>query len=264
MTDFCELTLETKGFYGVNFTKHSAQITCIVFDVEGAIWLEVVPIQTLIRRQKAQNPNLDCSEPLIDQTLLAAGCSASYGATIVDDCVHFTAKYYLANYPITFQFFLARGTAQEISRHYIKPLWRTLLRQRAEIGALVEELKRKDLEIAQYQAEGARLNRTTVQTVPFDEETFRHQFLPVQLPQQTVRIDTLLDSAVHRDRLMQTLELEPIEVDTSRGRNKPPVPSTQQTGTPTRRRKKRVKPLTAVADVSKTMIVYENEEDESN
>ncbi|XP_050067465.1 non-homologous end-joining factor 1-like [Anopheles maculipalpis] len=260
MIDFCELTLETKAFYGVNFSKRSDQITCIVFDTEGDLWLEVVLIAALIKRQKEQNPNLDCSEPLIDQTLLAAGCSASYGATIVDDCVHFTAKYYLANYPVTFLFFLARGTRQEVSRHYIKPLWRTLLRQRAEIDALVEELKRKDLEIAQYQAEGARLNRTTVQTVPFDEQTFRQEF-PVQLPQQTVRIDSLLDHAVHRDRLMKTLELEQNMVNSSSGRSRQtPVPTTL--GTPTKRRRKRVKPLSvAAADITKTVIEYENDDE---
>ncbi|XP_052889998.1 uncharacterized protein LOC128298293 [Anopheles moucheti] len=258
MTEFCELTLETKGFYGVDFSKQLDQIKCLVFDME-CLWFEVVPIAALIKRQKEQNPNLDCTEALIDQTLLARG-SANYSANTVEGCVHFAAKYYLDNYPIRFQFLLQRATPQEISRHYIKPLWRTLLRQGAEIRVLVEELKRKDVEIAQYQAEGARLNRTTVQTDTFDEEKFR-QALPVQLPVESVYVQNLLNSDVHRSNLMKTLELEHNIGDSARSRNKLPVPAHQQFNSPSRRRKKRPRPM-MVPDVTKTSIQYEHEEDD--
>uniref|UniRef100_A0A182S2T3 XLF-like N-terminal domain-containing protein n=1 Tax=Anopheles funestus TaxID=62324 RepID=A0A182S2T3_ANOFN len=74
------------------------QITCLVFDME-CLWMEVVPVATLIKRQKEQNPNLDCTETLIDQTLLA-GCNPNYSANVVEGRIHFAAKYYLDNYPI--------------------------------------------------------------------------------------------------------------------------------------------------------------------
>uniref|UniRef100_A0A182LZ89 Non-homologous end-joining factor 1 n=1 Tax=Anopheles culicifacies TaxID=139723 RepID=A0A182LZ89_9DIPT len=236
MTDFCELTLETKGYYGVHFSKQLDQITCLVFDMKS-LWIEVVPLATLIKRQKEQNPTLDCTEALIDQTLLA-GCSANYSADTVDSCVQFAAKYYLNNYPITFKFSLIRATTQEVSHRYIKPLWRTLLRQEAEIRALVEELKRKDIEIAQYQAEGARLNRTTVQTDTFDERKFRQEF-PVRLPEESVYVRNLLDSDVHRSILMKILELEQSSGSSDRNNTKLPVSITQHMNSPSRRRKKR-------------------------
>nr|XP_040238791.2 uncharacterized protein LOC120959461 [Anopheles coluzzii] len=261
MTDFCELTLNRKGFYGVDFSKDFDRIKCVVFDMEG-LWMEELPVATLIKRQKERNPTMDCTEALIDQTLLEAGCSGNYSATIAEAGVHFTAKYYLENYPITFQFFLVPALAQGISCHYIKPLWRTVLLQYAQIRALAEELKRKDAEIAQYQAEGARLSRTSVQTVPFDEQTFRHEF-PMKLPKQSIRIEHLLESSVHRGRLMKTLDIEETGMDGSaKSKARLSIPTTQSISSPSRRKKKRARIL-APTDLTKQNIEYDNEEDDS-
>uniref|UniRef100_A0A182NWC0 Non-homologous end-joining factor 1 n=1 Tax=Anopheles dirus TaxID=7168 RepID=A0A182NWC0_9DIPT len=260
MSDFCELPLRTKGFYGVDFSKTLDKIKCIVFNMEG-IWMEELSTADLIKRQQERNPSLECTEALIDQTLLAGG-DASYSVDLVGDCVHFTVKYYLENYPVSFLFLLWQGSVQEVSCHYIKPLWRTLLRQEAEIRALVEELKRKDVEIAQYQAEGARLNRTAVQTAPFEVERFERE-IPVQLPRQIVNVRNLLSSNVHRGCLMKTLDITQRAENTSpaAGAKRPSVPTVQQRSH-SNRRKKRARQVVTCVDTARSSIAYDNEQEE--
>uniref|UniRef100_A0A182Q3M2 XLF-like coiled-coil region domain-containing protein n=1 Tax=Anopheles farauti TaxID=69004 RepID=A0A182Q3M2_9DIPT len=227
--------------------------------MEG-IWLEELSTADLIKRQKDRNPILECTEAIIDQTLLA-GANASYSVELAEDCVHFTVKYYFENYPVSYLFRLRQGSEQELSCHYIKPLWRTLLRQEAEIRALVEELKRKDVEIAQYQAEGARLGRTAVQTVPFELERFERE-IPVQLPKQIVNVRNLLGSPVHRANLMQTLDVTQRTENTSPGGTKRSFVTNEQQRSHPKRKKKRVRQVVLAVDTVRTSITYDNEEEE--
>lgn len=106
------------------------------------------------------------TEALID-TLLAekpASYTLQPSATEDEDADEshrtLTVKYYVYDTPVTLQFQLRPGTADELSECVILPLWRAVLLLDAKNRSLAEQLVKKDDEIAQYRAEGAELKRS--------------------------------------------------------------------------------------------------------
>uniref|UniRef100_A0A3B1JM67 Non-homologous end-joining factor 1 n=1 Tax=Astyanax mexicanus TaxID=7994 RepID=A0A3B1JM67_ASTMX len=97
----------------------------------------------------------------------------------------------LAGVPFYWEFRCTPAPVAVVSRQMMRPLLavtRVLQKQVEELSAL---LVRKDAEIQDYKENGAVLSRGRLQTEPFDEETYRENFITQTLPQMGALQDCL-------------------------------------------------------------------------
>lgn len=229
MADFVQLD---DGHYFVDIVRvpgERVHLMCILFDMKS-LWLEQLSIDAVLERENKRNPVCCYTEALID-TLLAekpASYTLQPSATGVEDGDEshrtLTVKYYVYDTPVTLEFRLRLGTADELSECVILPLWRAVLLLDAKNRSLAEKLAKKDVEIAQYRAEGAELKRTTVQTIKFEAQQFDKEF-PLSAPaEKGLNVTRILDGREQRQKLINAVHL----VDESTGQ--PDSPSTSGRG----------------------------------
>lgn len=230
MADFVQLD---DGHYLVDIVRvpgEQVHLKCILFDMKS-LWMEQLPIEAVVERENKRDPVCCYTEALID-TLLAekpASYTLQPSATEDEDADEshrtLTVKYYVYDTPVTLQFQLRPGTADELSECVILPLWRAVLLLDAKNRSLAEQLVKKDDEIAQYRAEGAELKRTTVQTTKFEAQQFDEKF-PLSAPTgKGLNIPRILDGREQRQKLINAVQLvvEPT--------GQPDSPSTSGRGT---------------------------------
>lgn len=212
MADYVQLD---DGHYFVDIVRvpgEQVHLKCIMFDMKS-LWIEQLSIEAVVARENKRDPVCCYTEALID-TLLAkkpASYTLHSSATGDEDACEdhrtLAVKYYVYETPVTLEFRLKPGSVDEMSECVILPLWRAVLLLDAKNRSLTEQLVQKDVEIAQYRAEGAELKRTTVQTTKFEAQQFNEKF-PLSAPTgKGLNISRILDGREQRQKLINAVQL---------------------------------------------------------
>lgn len=152
-------------------------ITFMLCDFKS-LWNETVSNSELFKRVTDKNPDLDMTDQVIkDQMLAAVDAVVSMKepkVTHKDDHVDLDLNYLIfGEFEVKFQWSLKKCGPQECFEHFTKLMMRQMGAMQEQNKRLVLELKKKDDEIGQYQLEyGQQIQRKRFITEPFEEHKF--------------------------------------------------------------------------------------------
>ncbi|XP_076354737.1 non-homologous end-joining factor 1-like isoform X2 [Tachypleus tridentatus] len=81
---------------------------------------------------------------------------------------------HFAGVPFLWEFYLQPEHAEQFNKHVVFPLMYMIAELQRQQRELIARLKSKDAEIDNYKASGATVSRRQMETLPFNEETFRN------------------------------------------------------------------------------------------
>ncbi|XP_055846475.1 non-homologous end-joining factor 1-like [Episyrphus balteatus] len=139
------------------------------------IWSENCNISEIIQRSKNLNKRIHYDKETVISTLKSAKpTTVSIEATDYGNNV--ILKYHIMERPFNFEWNLTILHKDEFQKIITNPLFMSIHYLAEQIKELKNTIKKKDLEIKQYIAEGAVLERKTVATEEFDEDVFDNRY----------------------------------------------------------------------------------------
>jgi len=142
----------------------------IIMHIESADKTEVE------KRKQDLNPDLELPNRVLLDHLQSTVCSNMETAA-VQRCagdaqliIKLTSS--LSDLPLKWTFICTLAGSQQLSEHLTRPLALLAVEQEARCKELLEVIRRKDDEIKEYRATGARLSRKKLETQLFDETSF--------------------------------------------------------------------------------------------
>jgi len=140
------------------------------------LWRERIAWQDILNRAKSENPfmNVDGKKGAIERTISSLADQYKYNCK--ENELLLKIKYYISGVPFHFYWKLMKSNSDVFFEEITKKLLVTLLNVQDQRFELIDIVKRKDLEINQYKAEGATLTRKNIATQPFCKQEFDRKF----------------------------------------------------------------------------------------
>ncbi|XP_076871380.1 non-homologous end-joining factor 1 isoform X2 [Brachyhypopomus gauderio] len=168
----------------------------------SSVWEEDMSSESIRSRAQDLNKRLKAPVQAFFAHLSSVARPCLSGQLYDQSTAHFSLEHHdkrltvrlkseLAGVPFYWEFRCALAPVAVVSAQLVRPLLavtRVLQRQVGELAAL---LVRKDAEILDYKENGAMLSRARLQTEPFEEETYRKNFIIQTLPQMSILQDSL-------------------------------------------------------------------------
>lgn len=161
-------------------------ITCWFSNFEQ-LWSETLTVSEIEQRAKGDNPYWDITATTLEiinklpmeerPGSLPVASSSTVEHNADTNSVLLNVKYYVNNAPFRFHWNLSKSNNIAFFRELTFPLLECINKQLEERANLIDTIKKKDAEIAQYVLEGAVLTRQQLQTDQFDESKIESTIL---------------------------------------------------------------------------------------
>ncbi|XP_016913332.2 uncharacterized protein LOC107998527 [Apis cerana] len=136
------------------------------------IWIETLTKEIILDRCRKLNPLLNVET--IDCYDIALNILSNMSEYIVEASIkHIKLRAQIDGGSIKFSVNLEKGTSQDFWEIITKPLYISSMEIIRQHKFLLDLIKKKDKEIAEYKAEGAELIRKNIETKFFTEEQFK-------------------------------------------------------------------------------------------
>ncbi|XP_057600212.1 non-homologous end-joining factor 1 isoform X2 [Hippopotamus amphibius kiboko] len=157
------------------------------------VWHEQVDTSVISQRAKELNKRLtappaaflshlnDLLCPLLKDT--AGPGKATFSCDRVAEALILRVRSELSGLPFYWNFHCILASPLLVSQHLIRPLMGMSLALQCQVRDLAMLLRKKDLELQDYQESGATLSRDRLKTEPFEENSFLEQFMVEKLPE---------------------------------------------------------------------------------
>lgn len=143
------------------------------------IWSESLTDEKILERSKKLNPILIISDNEHREVVLdTLSDIPEYAKESSTNVIKLSKHFEGGNFK--FELLFSKGTTEEFWENVTKPLYLSSIELMRRQNILLDLVKRKDTEIAEYKAEGAELLRKNIETKVFDED---------QLQMHTIGID---------------------------------------------------------------------------
>lgn len=157
--------------YMISVTKNNESFEVYLTDLIE-LWTEVLTKESILRKLRKLNALLNVD--MLDQdeitTKLLSNISEHTTEASTEE-IKLRGK--IEGGFVKFNFNLAKATPQQFYEVITKPLCTCSVELLKEREGLIDVIKKKDAEIAEYKAEGAELIRKNIETKPFNEEQFQ-------------------------------------------------------------------------------------------
>ncbi|XP_055912283.1 non-homologous end-joining factor 1-like [Eupeodes corollae] len=169
-------TTEENYFFKCSSQEENS-ITYYLYDLKE-VWSEKCSITEIIQRSKNLNKRI-CYDSETVVATLRSGKPSSVSIESTDYGRNVILKYHIMERPFNFEWNLTPLHADEFQKLITNPLFLSIHYLAEQIKELKKIINKKDVEIKQYIAEGAVLQRKTVATEEFNEEAFNRPFSQV-------------------------------------------------------------------------------------
>ena len=174
--DWIKIQLEDETdcliWFNIESDSEDFRYSCYLTDLTK-IYLEEGDLQSFESRFCALNEDIeieleDLKDVVNDLKLSLKDCKKI--GKRVDDKIELKIDWEYEESNLKWTFFLSPGTPEQFSEIVTKRLFLCLLKQQQDKDSLMEVIKKKDLEIEDYENCGARLSRSSLKTFKFKME----------------------------------------------------------------------------------------------
>ncbi|XP_076289279.1 non-homologous end-joining factor 1 [Lasioglossum baleicum] len=182
--------------YMISVTQESDRIIVLLTNL-FEVWTETLTDEIILKRCKSLNPLLNVD--VLNYKDIVASIFNNLHKHIDEASVEqIKLRIQIEGGSLKFTLNLLKGTQQELWNIITKPLCISLMELNRQHKILLDLIKKKDVEIAEYRAQGVELTRQNTKTEVFREEQLK---ISVPVPDMNMYINLLHESEQFYNKL---------------------------------------------------------------